>query len=79
MLGLLGHRAADLDAELAEADLAKLRVSRRLPPCGGGGGGGGRGGGLVLAFDPDENLVFDRGAAPPRSPERPEVPGVRPA
>ena len=70
MLGLLGHRAADLDAELAEADLAKLRVSRRLPPCGGGGGGGGgdRGGGLVLAFDPDENLVFDRGPPLPGHP-----------
>ena len=65
MLGLLGHRAADLDAELAQADLAGLRARKRLPPpvpprVAATG--------LVLAFDPDEDLVFDRGPPLPGHP-----------
>ena len=60
MLGLLGHRAADLDVELAEADLAALRTSRRLPSPSETG--------LVLVFDPDEDLVFDRGPSLPGHP-----------
>ena len=58
MLGLLGHAAADLDVELAETDLARLRATRCLP-CDPG---------LTLAFDPDEDLVFDRGPPLPGHP-----------
>ena len=58
MLGLLGHRAADLDVDRAERDLADLRARKRLPSHGG----------LALVFDPDEDLVFDRG---PRLPGHP--------
>ena len=70
MLGLLGHRAADLDVERAEADLAGLQARKRLPspptpltrpPSLGDAG-------LVLAFDPDEDLVFDRGPPLPGHP-----------
>ena len=32
VLGLLGHRAGDLDIDKAEADVAVLRQSRHLPP-----------------------------------------------
>ena len=32
MIGLLGHRAADLDTERAEADLAGLQARKHLPP-----------------------------------------------
>ena len=60
MLGLLGHRAADLDAELAENDLADLSLRKRLPSPPGTG--------LVLAFDPVEDLVFDRGPPLPGHP-----------
>ena len=58
MLGLLGHRAADLDVEAAEADLAGLRESRHLPPLGG----------TALAFDPDADIVFDYGPPLPGHP-----------
>ena len=51
MLGLLGHGAADLDMDRAEEDLAGLRANRRLPSHEG----------PVLAFDPEEDLVFDFG------------------
>ena len=60
MLGLLGHRAADLDAELAENDLADLSLRKRLPSPAGTG--------LVLAFDPTNDLVFDRGPPLPGHP-----------
>ena len=60
MLGLLGHRAADLDVELAEADLADLSMCRRLPSPSDPG--------LVLSFDPNEDLVFDRGPSLPGHP-----------
>ena len=63
MLGLLGHRAADLDAELAEADLAGLHARKRLPPPARVAATG-----LVLAFDPVEDLVFDRGPPLPGHP-----------
>ena len=63
MLGLLGHRAADLDAELAEADLAGLQARKRLPPPARAAATG-----LVLAFDPDADLVFDRGPPLPGHP-----------
>ena len=63
MLGLLGHRAADLDVELAESDLAALRTSRRLPPPPPPSETG-----LALAFDPEEDLVFDRGPPLPGHP-----------
>jgi len=63
MLGLLGHRAADLDAELAEADLAGLQARKRLPPPARIASTG-----LVLAFDPDTDLVFDRGPPLPGHP-----------
>ena len=59
MLGLLGHRAADLDVELAEADVARLHTSRRLPSGAAG---------PALVFDPDEDLVFDRGPPLPGHP-----------
>ena len=49
-LGLLGHRAADLDLDQAEEDLVRLRATRRLPPEDG----------FALEFDPDQDLVFDR-------------------
>ena len=63
MLGLLGHQAADLDAELAEADLAGLQARKRLPlPAREAAAG------LVLAFDPDTDLVFDRGPPLPGHP-----------
>ena len=58
MLGLLGHRAADLDVELAEADLVRLHARRRLPSDAG----------LTLVFDPDDDLVFDRGPPLPGHP-----------
>ena len=63
MLGLLGHRAADLDVELAEADLAGLHARKRLPPPARAADAG-----LVLAFDPVEDLVFDRGPPLPGHP-----------
>ena len=58
MLGLLGHRAADLDVDLAEADLAALHAGKCLPSDRG----------LAVAFDPDEDLVFDRGPPLPGHP-----------
>ena len=61
MLGLLGHRAADLDVELAESDLADLHARKRLPPPPTAAG-------LVLAFEPDTDLVFDRGPPLPGHP-----------
>ena len=63
MLGLLGHRAADLDAELAEADLAGLQARKRLPPPARLASTG-----LVLAFAPRTDLVFDRGPPLPGHP-----------
>ena len=64
MLGLLGHRAADLDVELAESDLAALRTSRRLPPPAPSPSETGP----ILVFDPEEDLVFDRGPSLPGHP-----------
>ena len=58
MLGLLGHRAADVDIDRAEVDLAVLRESKRLPPLGG----------WVLAFDPDGDVIFDYGPPLPGHP-----------
>ena len=58
MLGLLGHRAADLDVERAERDLAGLRIHGRLPSHGG----------LTMVFDPEEDLVFDRDVRLPGHP-----------
>ena len=60
MLGLLGHRAADLDVEVAEADLARLHACKRLPSPFEAA--------LTLVFDPDEDLVFDRGPPLPGHP-----------
>ena len=58
MLGLLGHRAADLDIDKAEADLADLRRSRQMPSLGG----------ITLVFDPHHNIVFDYGPPLPGHP-----------
>ena len=66
MLGLLGHRAADLDVELAESDLAALRTSRRLPSPSPSPSPSETG--PILVFDPDEDLVFDRGPSLPGHP-----------
>ena len=60
MLGLLGHRAADLDVELAQNDLADLNLRKRLPSPPEIG--------LALTFDPVEDLVFDRGPPLPGHP-----------
>ena len=50
-LGLLGHRPADLDMDLAERRLADLAETRRVAPAG-----------LpVLRFDPAHDIVFDYG------------------
>ena len=50
-LGLLGHRPADLDMDVAERRLADLADTRRLAPAG-----------LpVLRFDPAHDIVFDYG------------------
>ena len=70
MLGLLGHRAADLDTERAEADLAGLQARKRLPPPSSSPTRAPSlaAAGLVLAFDPDEDLVFDRGPPLPGHP-----------
>jgi L-serine dehydratase len=58
MLGLLGHRAADLDIERAEADLADLRRSRNLPALDG----------ITLVFDPHHYIIFDYGPPLPGHP-----------
>ena len=58
MLGLLGHRAATLDIDRAEADLAGLREGRCLSALGG----------AALAFDPEEDIVFDYGPPLPGHP-----------
>ena len=58
MLGLLGHRAADLDIERAEADLADLRQSRLLPALDG----------IAIVFDPHHNIIFDYGPPLPGHP-----------
>ena len=58
MLGLLGHRAADLDIERAEADLAELRQSRLLPALDG----------ISIVFDPHHNIIFDYGPPLPGHP-----------
>ena len=58
MLGLLGHRAADLDIDEAEADLADLRRSRQMPSLGG----------ITLMFDPHHNIIFDYGPPLPGHP-----------
>ena len=58
ILGLLGHRAADLDVDRAEADLATLGACGCLPSDSG----------LTLVFDPDEDIVFDRGPPLPGHP-----------
>ena len=60
MLGLLGHRAADLDVEQAEADLVHFGIRKRLPSPSDTG--------LALSFDPNEDLVFDRGPPLPGHP-----------
>ena len=60
MLGLLGHRAADLDVEQAEADLVHFGIRKRLPLPSDTG--------LALSFDPNEDLVFDRGPPLPGHP-----------
>ncbi len=49
VFGLLGHRAGDIDIDRAEADVAILRQSRRLPSLGG----------IALAFDPHHHIFFD--------------------
>ncbi|SHJ16237.1 L-serine ammonia-lyase [Wenxinia saemankumensis] len=55
MLGLAGFRPESYDAEHAEAELTRLKEERRLAPEG-----------LpAFAFDPGEDLVFDRGPALP--------------
>lgn len=64
MLGLLGHRAADLDVELAETDLADLSLHKCLPSPSPSRSKDG----LVLSFDPGEDLVFDRGPPLPGHP-----------
>ena len=61
MLGLLGHRAADLDVELAGTDLADLGLRKCLPSPSPSPSRSEDG--LVLSFDPGEDLVFDRGPA----------------
>ena len=58
MLGLLGHRAADLDIEKAEADLADLRRSRHLSALDG----------ITLVFDPHHYIIFDYGPPLPGHP-----------
>ena len=60
LLGLLGHRAADLDVELAGSDLVDLGIRKCLPSRSDTG--------LVLAFDPAQDLVFDRGPPLPGHP-----------
>jgi L-serine dehydratase len=51
ILGLQGFVPSDYDAEAAEAALARIRAERRVTPPG-----------LPpLAFDPERDLVFDRG------------------
>ena len=65
MLGLLGHRAADLDVELAEADLAGLQARKRLPSPARVAAAGLA---PALVFDPDTDLVFDRGPPLPGHP-----------
>ena len=66
MLGLLGHRAAGLDIDKAEADLAALRENERLPSCCG----------PALTFDPDEDIVFDHGPPLPGHPNGMEFEAV---
>jgi len=58
MLGLLGYRPAELDADEAEVRLADLKSNKRLPERGG----------LTLLFDPDADIVFDFGAPLPGHP-----------
>ena len=58
VLGLLGHRARDLDIDKAEADVAELRQSRHLPSLGG----------IALMFDPHHNVIFDYGPPLPGHP-----------
>ena len=58
VLGLLGHRARDLDIDKAEADVAALRQSRHLPSLGG----------IALAFDPHHNVIFEYGPPLPGHP-----------
>ena len=66
MLGLLGHSAADVDIEKAEADLMALRRSKRLRACCS----------PLLAFDPDEDIVFDYGEPLPGHPNGMEFEAV---
>ena len=58
VFGLLGHRAASLDVDKAEADLAILRQSRHLPSLGG----------ITLVFDPHHHIFFDYGPPLPGHP-----------
>ena len=58
VLGLLGHRAGDLDIDKAEADVAELRLSRHLPPLVG----------ITLMFDPLHHIFFDYGPPLPGHP-----------
>ena len=51
VLGLLGHRAGDLDIDKAEVDVSALRQSRHLPSLRG----------ITLAFDPHHNIIFEYG------------------
>ena len=57
-LGLLGHRAGNLDIDKAEADLAVLRGSRHLPSLGG----------ITIVFDPHHHIFFDYGPPLPGHP-----------
>ena len=57
-LGLLGHRAGNLDIDKAEADLAVLRGSRHLPSLGG----------ITIVFDPHHHIIFDYGPPLPGHP-----------
>ena len=65
-LGLLGHRAADLDIDRAEDDLVALRKIKQLGSCGT----------ALLAFDPDEDIVFDYGEPLPGHPNGMEFEAV---
>ena len=58
VLGLLGHRAGDLDIDKAEVDVSALRQSRHLPSLGD----------ITLAFDPHHNIIFEYGPPLPGHP-----------
>ena len=58
VFGLLGHRAGDIDIDMAEAEVAVLRQSRHLTSvCG-----------VTLMFDPHHHIFFDYGPPLPGHP-----------